>query len=72
MRCMYNNNLDIKIAGSSCPPQYCRLKIERLKFTFTQNGKHEFVPHDQVFPNIVIKCLLFQLLFIYLLQFNGK
>ena len=25
------------------------------------NGKHEFVPRDQVFPLIVVKCLLLQL-----------
>ena len=24
--------------------------IERLRFTFTPNGKREFVPRDQVFP----------------------
>ena len=32
--------------------------IERLRFTFTPNGKREFVPRDQVFP------LIFRLLFI--------
>ena len=26
------------------------LLIERLRFTFTPNGKREFVPRDQVFP----------------------
>ena len=32
-----------------------------LRFTFTPNGKHEFVPRDQVFPLIVVNCLLLQL-----------
>ena len=31
---------------------------ERLRFTFTPNGKREFVPRDQVFPLIVVYCLL--------------
>ena len=35
--------------------------IERLRFTFTLNGKREFVPRDQVFPLIVVNCLLLQL-----------
>ena len=33
-------------------------RIERLRFTFTPNGKREFVQRDQVFPLIVVKCLL--------------
>ena len=32
--------------------------LERLRFTFTPNGKLDFVPRDQVFP------LIFPLLFI--------
>ena len=32
--------------------------LERLRFTFTPNGKRDFVPRDQVFP------LIFPLLFI--------
>ena len=32
--------------------------LERLRFTFTPNGKREFVPRDQVFPLIVVYCLL--------------
>ena len=28
---------------------------------FTPNGKREFVPRDQVFPLIVVNCLLLQL-----------
>ena len=32
--------------------------IERLRFTFTPNGKREFVPRDQVFSLIVVYCLL--------------
>ena len=32
--------------------------IERLRFTFTPNGKCEFVPRDQVFPLFFIDCLL--------------
>ena len=35
--------------------------IERLRFTFTPNGKREFVPRHQVFPLIVVHCLLLQL-----------
>ena len=35
--------------------------IQRLRFTFTPNGKREFVPRDQVFPLIVVNCLLLQL-----------
>ena len=30
----------------------------RLRFTFTPNGKREFVPRDQVFFLIVVYCLL--------------
>ena len=29
-----------------------RQRIERLRFTFTPNGKLEFVPRDQVFPYV--------------------
>ena len=32
--------------------------LERLRFTFTPNGKREFVPRDQVFPLIVVHCFL--------------
>ena len=32
--------------------------IERLRFPFTPNGKREFAPRDQVFPLIVMYCLL--------------
>ena len=32
--------------------------LERLRFKFKPNGKHEFVPRDQVFPSIVVYCLL--------------
>ena len=32
--------------------------LGRLRFTFTPNGKREFVPHDQVFFLIVVYCLL--------------
>ena len=38
-----------------------RREIERLRFTFTPNGKREFVPRHQVFPLIVVHCLLLQL-----------
>ena len=34
------------------------LSLERLRFTFTPNSKREFVPRDQVFPLIVVYCLL--------------
>ena len=33
-------------------------RIERVKFTCTPNGKPEFVPRDQVFPLVVVYCLL--------------
>ena len=32
--------------------------LERLRFTFTPNGKREFVPRDQVFPLFFVDCLL--------------
>ena len=32
--------------------------IERSRFPFTPNGKREFEPRDQVFPLIVMYCLL--------------
>ena len=32
--------------------------LERLRFTFTPNGSLEFAPRDQVFPLIVVFCLL--------------
>ena len=32
--------------------------IERLRFTFTPNGKREFVPRDQVFSLFFVYCLL--------------
>ena len=32
--------------------------IGRLRFTFTPNGKREFVPRDQVFFVLVVYCLL--------------
>ena len=32
--------------------------LERLRFTFKPNGKREFVLSDQVFPSIVVYCLL--------------
>ena len=35
--------------------------VERLRFTFTPYCKHEFVPRDQVFPLIVVNCLLLRL-----------
>ena len=35
--------------------------LDTLRFTFTPNGKREFVPRDQVFPLIVANCLLLQL-----------
>ena len=34
--------------------------LERLRFTFTPNGKREFVPRGQIFPLIVVNCLLLQ------------
>ena len=38
--------------------QVCAQLIERLRFTFTPNGKREFVPRDQVFPLFFVYCLL--------------
>ena len=32
--------------------------LERLRSTFAPNGYCEFVPRDQVFPLIVVYCLL--------------
>ena len=32
--------------------------LERLRFTFTPNGRREFVPHDQVFPLFSVNSLL--------------
>ena len=32
--------------------------VSALRFTFTPNGNREFVPRDQVFPLIVVHCLL--------------
>ena len=32
--------------------------LERLRFTFTPNGKREFVPRDQVFPLFSVYSLL--------------
>ena len=37
----------------------CVITLERLSFTFTSNGKREFVPRDQVSPLLVVYCLLF-------------
>ena len=37
-------------------------KLERLRITFTPNGKREFVPRDEVFPLIVVYCILLQFL----------
>ena len=33
------------------------MTLERLRFTFTPNGKREFVPRDQVFPLFFVYCL---------------
>ena len=46
--------------------------IERVRFTFTPNGKREFVPRDQVFPLIVVNCLLLQLKILVSRQFIHK
>ena len=37
----------------------CPLTIERVSFTFTSNGKREFVPRDQVSPLLAVLCPLF-------------
>ena len=41
------------------------ISLERLRFTFTPNGRHEFVPRDQVFP-------LFSVYSLFLLHKNKK
>ena len=41
-----------------CPEEVGTKLIERLSFTFTPNGKREFVPRDQVFPLFFVYCLL--------------
>ena len=32
--------------------------LERLRLAFTPNGRHEFVPRDQVFPLLSVYSLL--------------
>ena len=39
-------------------PVVRRTISQRLRSTFMPNGKREFVPRDQVFPLIVVYCLL--------------
>ena len=41
--------------------QHHTLLTERLRFMLMPNGTHEFVPHVQVFPLIVVTCLLLKL-----------
>ena len=43
---------------SGTPPP-CK---QALRITLTANGKHEFVPRDEVFPLIVVYCILLQFL----------
>ena len=45
--------------------------IERLRFTFTPNGKSEFVPRDQVSSLTVVYCLLLPLT-IGTLRYSGR
>ena len=55
---MLHNNSDV----SRCSYFELGLPVfkpaERLRFTFTPNGKREFVPRDQVFPLFFVYCLL--------------
>ena len=46
--------------------------IKQLRFTFTPKSKHEFVPHDQVFPSVVIYCSLLLLSCLVSCQFYPK
>ena len=41
---------------------FASTKLERLRITLTANGKHEFVPRDEVFPLIVVYCILLRFL----------
>ena len=60
---MSSRFLEITLSSFIYSLSYSREKelLERLRFTFTTNGKRESVPRDQVFPLIVDKCLLLQL-----------
>ena len=41
------------------PSQWSHPLLERLRFTFTPNGRREFLPRDQVFPLFSVYSLLF-------------
>ena len=56
MQIKFHNELYTKHFGDSVGKLITAL--ERLRFTFTLNGKRGFVPHDQVFPLIVVYCLI--------------
>ena len=45
-----------RVRGEDCLTKWCDIfkSIERFRVTFTPNGSREFVPHDQVFPLIVL------------------
>ena len=54
----------IEVISTSSLPKLIALSqvkfklLERLRFTFTPNGKREFAPRDQVFPLFFVYCLL--------------
>ena len=45
-----------RMRGEDCLAKWREIfkPIERFRVTFTPNDKPEFVPHDQVFPLIVL------------------
>ena len=58
---LYQDKVTVSLASiHNCKMDYCRNDeiLERLRFTFTPNGKREFVPRDQVFPLVFVYCLL--------------
>jgi len=54
----YHTERDMQKSNQCNQVHRAHLQIERLSITFTSNGKHEFVPRDQVSPSIVVYCSL--------------
>ena len=50
--------MKIKIMTKETKVVFLTQFLERLRFTFTPNGKLEFVSRDQVFPLFFVYCLL--------------
>ena len=50
--------LDCRAGGRGFDSRSRTKVLGRLRFTFTPNGKREFVPRDQVFFVLVVYCLL--------------